>query len=247
MPRLACQTITWGRERLMNDYHQILKEVKSAGFEGVETNLTVLEKHRPNVSNWLQETELALVAAHYSGDLLMEIPVEEQRRILQWLAGLGTQFFLVSSSSSYDLRDFSRLAKFLTEFALRSQDVGIQVCFHHHDWELRDANRALRHFLLESPHDVGIAVDFGWVLSAEVPMRDFLTMVASRMRYVHLKDSFQGHWTELGHGNLPVAEVLRQIAPFNLPWWTTEQDTTSREPRFSVTSNAAFLRKFLAS
>lgn len=247
MPQLACQTITWGPERLLNDYQQILADVKNGGFEGIETNLAVLLKHQVNLPNWLRDTGLRLVAVHYGADSLMNMLASERGRVLEWQGKLKTPYFLVSSHPAYTEDNYRQLAKFMTEFAAKARNWGIQVCFHHHDWELKDPQCYLERFLQESGPEVGIAADFGWVLRSGFLISDFLKLVGPRLRYVHLKDSLKGEWTELGCGELAVNEVLKLLIPLNLPWWTSEQDTTTDEPKNSVELNAKYLRNFLVS
>jgi inosose dehydratase len=89
---------------------------------------------------------------------------------------------------------------------------------------------------------VGLAVDFGWVLQAHTDPVRVVERFGDRIGYVHLKDAKDGAWTELGHGDLPVDTVVQAIRPLGLPWWTAEQDSTTRAPAESARINHDFLR-----
>lgn len=247
VPKIACQTITWGPDRLRDQYKQVLEQVKQAGFDGVETNFAVLQHNGEHLGDWLSQQDLRLVTAHYGARPLMNLSAQARHDALEWLAGFQAEYFLISSDPDFTKDEYRALAQAASDFATLAKEYGIQVCFHHHDWELRNGAAGLRFMLEQTGPEVGLAADFGWVLRSGMTVENFLKLVDSRLKYVHLKDSAAGQWVEMGYGELPVDKILSALLPLELPWWTAEQDTTSKDPLESASWNARYLRQFLTS
>ncbi len=241
MTKLACQTITWGPERLFRNYADVLKEVSEAGFSGVETNLAVLKKHASELKDLFYEYELELVAAHTGVVDLQNTSLRDFVEELILLKDNGCHYLLVSAPSDSTVVDLEEYGNFLSRITALTRDMGVEVCFHNHSWELANNFAGLNALLKATQGKVELAVDFGWVVQAGVDLDDFVRKFGAYIRYVHLKDFGEGEWRELGRGTLPVEKVLEVIRPLNLTWWVVEQDTTNKTPIESAILNRNFL------
>jgi sugar phosphate isomerase/epimerase len=125
-------------------------------------------------------------------------------------------------------------------------DLPVTLCYHNHRHEVEgDLERTAVLVDAMRSDRLGLAVDFGWVLQAGTDPARVVAQFRDRIRYVHIKDARNGQWTELGRGQLPIAQVFSAIVPLNLPWWTAEQDTTERTAQDSARENYQVLRQQL--
>jgi sugar phosphate isomerase/epimerase len=245
-PRLACQTITWGHQYLMNHYEKVLEEAHRAGYDGVETNLGVLQHWKDSLPSWSAQYQLRILAGHASGSRAWELASQDAKEVLAWLGRLGAQFLLISSSPEFQDEEYRRLAVAASELASIGADYGIGVLYHHHNWELRNQADILKRVLEMAGFRLGIAADFGWVMRSELSVDRYFVEFGPAIRYVHLKDSLSEQWVEMGQGTLPLRELIEKLEALKLPWWTLEQDSTELTPFESVKANCDYVRSLLA-
>lgn len=250
MTKLACQTITWGEERLTRDYPGVLSEVRDIGYDGVETKFAVLRRYCDALEDLRRSTGLTIVTAHLMMDHVRDAVAggETAAAIEQVIESSGLRFLLVSDHAHDDVDRYREMGEVLTRFSERVTDYNVRVLFHNHRMEVEGDMRRLKALADHSAADrVGLAVDFGWVLQAKTDPLRVVEQFGDRIGYVHLKDARDGVWTELGHGDLAIDTVVRAIRPLGLPWWTAEQDTTTRSPAESARINHDFLAPLVHS
>lgn len=188
---------------------------------------------------------LAIVACHV-GYPLVEAALTDKAAetvLVHVLHASGAQFLLVSDAAHEEMEAYRTLGQTLARFGQRLREVNVRLLFHNHRREVEDDMVRLKALVESAPdHEVDLAIDFGWVLQAKADPQSVVRTFRDRIRYVHLKDArADGTWTELGTGTLPIDTVVAAIRPLNLPWWTTEQDTSQLAPELSITSNFRFL------
>lgn len=248
MTKLACQTITWGEPRLKSDYPGVLKDVSDIGYAGVETKFAILHQYCDDLADLKRSTGLSIITAHLGMDQVREAVAagamaEAIERVIE---ASGLRFLLVSDHAHDDLDQYREMGEVLTRFSERVSDYNVRVLYHNHRKEVEGDMGRLGALTDHSAADrVGLAMDFGWVLQAGTDPVRVVERFGARIGYVHLKDAKDGVWTELGHGDLPVDTVIRAIRPLDLPWWTAEQDTTSRTAAESARMNHDFLAPLL--
>ena len=245
---LACQTITWGPQRLSGQYPDVVREVARAGYAGVETNLGVLRAHMEQISGLREETGLQFVAAH-SGLRDLEPAVrdrDERARLRADLQAVGAARLLVSHGREDDRSAYTAIGRTLGELQDAVGDLGVQVLFHNHQPEIEHGWEALRRICeAGAARGVGLAVDFGWVLQGGVDPGGLLDALGEHVRYAHFKDFRAGDFTELGSGDIGLDRAAAAARRLHLPWWVAEQDRTSREPLESARMNLLYLRQRL--
>lgn len=242
MAYIGCQTITWGPDRLSNDYLGVLKEASDAGCSGVESNVRILHKYRDLLPEYLTETKLTIVAGHTNVVDLQQADNRDLASLWDLLAMLQSRYLLVSTPKQSTRMDFGEYARVLNTLGKEALEYGIQVCLHNHNWELSNGCEFLQILVGNSrPEFVGLAADLGWVMRSQTGVEEFVRRFQDRVRYVHLKDVSGEEWTELGSGQLPLREVLPIIQSLHLPWWIVEQDTTRKTALDSVRESIAYL------
>ena len=97
---------------------------------------------------------------------------------------------------------------------------GIQLAYHTHTPEMKNAAREFHHMMLGTdPGHMGLCLDAHWVFrgagNSQVALYDIVKLYAFRIRELHLRQSKDGVWTEvLGDGDIdyrPLAALLKEM------------------------------------
>lgn len=132
------------------------------------------------------------------------------------------------------------------------RERGIQLCYHHHDFEFRHyGDEVGLDLLLENttPENVGLELDTYWVARGGRSPQDLINDLDGRVRVVHLRD-FLLRWKnlklqpidcELGNGNLDFARIIDSCCDQNVAFMAIEQATST--PFESVALSVAHLHK----
>jgi sugar phosphate isomerase/epimerase len=125
---------------------------------------------------------------------------------------------------------------------------GIHLCYHNHAFEFDkiDGEKTDMDVLIDllDPRYCGLAVDVAWVWRGRASVPEFLRTHREHITYLHLKDTDETHWKELGQGKLDWPAVMKEIA--DLPhcgFAAVEQDQTyDTDPLESLAISRAFLK-----
>ncbi len=248
MTQLACQTITWGPERLNSRYPDVVRDVMAAGFVGVETKFDILKKYREELPRLREETGVRFVAAHSGFDSLKSA-IGNQEELGTLKAVLRTsqvEYVLVSYGPQSDTTVYTGVGQTLVEAQRALGDLGITVLFHNHGHEIEHDFDALKRICdVGGSQGIGLAVDFGWALRAKVDLNEFIRSLNPCIRYAHFKDFRENQFVELGTGDIGLENAVAAVKPLDLPWWIAEQDHCEGQPVDSATRNYQFLQRGL--
>lgn len=132
------------------------------------------------------------------------------------------------------------------------RERGVQLCYHHHDFEFRHyGDHVGLDLLLEntSSENVGLELDTYWVARGGRSPQDLINDLDGRVRVVHLRD-FRLRWKhlklqpvdcELGRGNLDFRRIVDSCCDKDVSYMAIEQATSS--PFESVAKSVAHLHK----
>lgn len=140
--------------------------------------------------------------------------------------------------------------KAINEFAKRCQQDGIYFHYHNHAFEFDkiDGDKTGLDYLLEgldwSNDHLGLCMDVAWIWRGKDDPASFLERHASKIRYLHLKDTDETDWQELGRGKLDWKSIFNVLPKLtNCRWAAIEQDQTKQEdPMVSVEISRKFLK-----
>ena len=127
---------------------------------------------------------------------------------------------------------------------------GIQLCFHHHDFEFRRYGDDLGLDLLlgsTSPEHVALELDTYWAHRGGRSPQDMINDLNGRVQVVHLRDyrirprlfELLPTDTELGAGNLDLKRIIQTCQATNVPLLAIEQSTST--PYASVERSVSHL------
>jgi sugar phosphate isomerase/epimerase len=139
----------------------------------------------------------------------------------------------------------------INELARAARVEGIYVHYHNHafEFDVIDGTRTGMDYLLDgldfANDHLGLCLDIAWVWRGGQDPARFIEAHAEKIRYLHLKDTDDSEWQELGRGKIDWQAVFRAIEKLpHCRWAAIEQDETREEdPLVSVEISRKFLRE----
>jgi sugar phosphate isomerase/epimerase len=153
-----------------------------------------------------------------------------------------------------DLENYKFSIDILNRVGRRLRKEGIYLHYHNHDFEFRavkgtetDVKIGMQVLLDRlDPSACDLCVDVGWVYRGNLCPAAYLQAIASHVGYLHLKDTDDKNWFELGRGKVNFDQIFALLPKLpNVRWLVYEQDTTEIDPVESATISRAFLMEKL--
>ncbi|MAT93691.1 MAG: hypothetical protein CME59_13920 [Halioglobus sp.] len=145
-----------------------------------------------------------------------------------------------------------RFADRLESLGRYYRERGLQLCFHHHDFEFRRyGDRLGLDLLLEntSADHVGLELDTYWAARGGRAAHDMICDLAGRVKVVHLRDfklrrglfGLSATDAALGSGNLDFTRIVDSCVEHGVNYMAIEQDTGA--PFEQVAGSVAHLKR----
>jgi sugar phosphate isomerase/epimerase len=244
------------REDARRDFPAALRQIAALGYAGVEHVHSLGYGGLParEVRVLLEELGLGTAGGHVE---LTEWEADTEG-ILAYHRELEARHVAVSWVQLERRRDqaaYLQMAQSLRTIAARCRDEGLQLVYHHHDFEfVRFDGQYALDLLLErvGPELLQVEVDVHWVARGGDNPVAYLRKVSERCPLVHFKDlnpawaAIQDHadprpFTEVGTGAIDFPAVARAAA--HAQWWIVEQDFCSGSPWESARRSLENLQK----
>jgi inosose dehydratase len=245
--RFAYSTINWGTKPALA---QAFKEIRQAGWKAVELfnhplDWLGLPAHLTKAMGGLiPATSFGAVDLPISAEALA---IEQQR--MDYAALFGVEMYgLVGGGRlrqrSPNAAEYTELAKACEQLARYGASRGIGLAYHPHTGCTIETEAEID-ILLNETQKTLLCLDASHIgLVGEDPVAH-LRKYRGRTGYVHLKDYANGHFVEMGQGNigLDFAAILGELeAQKFLGWVVIEQSRSDISPAASAKANAKFLR-----
>lgn len=249
---LGCQTITWG-ENQSKDFPKVFREIKSAGFEGVEIGWRRLSQTKASgLKTLLEDAGLKLIGVHMGGNLKDDSQAKGEWAVLdnavEFLNELDAKFLMFSGLRYNTEEQLKNDLNVLVGANERCASMGVKFLYHNHDWEFKNGRKAFE-ALLDSPLE--FCPDLGWVFKAGEDVVSVLKEIKGRIGAVHFKDfknrsQAKDEWLNpviLGSGMTPLTDGAKWLKEnIDEPLWCiTEQDFADVPPQEAALKNAGFL------
>lgn len=245
---VGIQLIIYG-ERVRTDLEGVLGEVKSVGFEGIETGNLFKVAPEDEVIELLKRYELQVAGVHVGyGDVADEIKLREH---LEYLKHVGGKYLICSGVARLEgIKAYEVAAETFNIVGKACKEDGLVFCYHNHAWEFEsfDGVKGIHRLAeLTDPQLVQLCVDVYWVtVGGEDPV-EFIQRYSGRTPYFHFKDGVPGEFTELGKGKVNLPGCLQAAREANAEWVVYEQDRTDKEVIESVRESMDYLRQLMQS
>ncbi|MCS7253777.1 MAG: sugar phosphate isomerase/epimerase [Armatimonadota bacterium] len=242
--KVGIQLIIYG-ERVRSDLAGVLGEVKSAGFEGIETGNLFNISPQERVMELLKEHDLVVAGVHVGyNDVADEGKLSEH---IEYLKRVGGKYLICSGVAKAEgIKAYELAADTFNSVGKRCAEEGLVFCYHNHAWEFEtfDGVKGIHRLAeLTEPELVRLCVDVYWVtVGGEDPV-EFIRRYITRSPYFHFKDGAPGEFTELGKGKVNLHGSLQAAMDANAEWIVYEQDRTSKPVIESIRESREHLRK----
>ncbi len=235
------------RQAAAQDFKGALKRVAQLGFAGVEL-AGVFGLPAAELAQTLKDLGLTCLSAH--------IPLADLRQNLAqqldlYLA-LGARYVIcpwLPPEQRGDAASYQALGRELDQIGQTCRANGLQLCYHHHDFELvRFKGKYALDILLEAcdPANVQLEADTYWLKFGGEDPAAYLRRWPGRTPLLHLKDmtaTQPATFAEVGQGILDWPQIFRAAEEVGVQWFLVEQDKCAGDPFESLEMSLANLRR----
>jgi sugar phosphate isomerase/epimerase len=140
---------------------------------------------------------------------------------------------------------WERFAAELDALSERVGGAGVELGYHHHEFELADVDGSSPLGILLDSSRVGIELDTGWLVRSGHDPAAWLRRAGRRCLRLHAKDvTADGVWADVGDGITDWGAVRDAAAGAGVPWWLVEHDDPA-DPWRTVERGVAALDRVL--
>ncbi|OFX16342.1 MAG: hypothetical protein A2Z18_10145 [Armatimonadetes bacterium RBG_16_58_9] len=257
--RLACSTVTWGRNP---DVLQMLSEIKDAGYAGVEFQQPIEWLGDATALKSMVDGMGLEIAAFYHGSALLTndtAELDEHRRAIDYAASLGTRVYMIAggwiSGRSAEENDYQVLARNLDTLGKYASDQGLLLSFHPHMGSIVE-NLDQVDILLGLTDGFSLCPDTAHLVAAGSDPVQTILRHGDRTTHFHLKDYkrpsdgvYSGRcFVELGEGDAgldfpAIFSALDQVGYHE--WLVVELDYTRTSAFTSAAQSMQYLMGLL--
>ncbi|WFB37393.1 sugar phosphate isomerase/epimerase [Kiritimatiellota bacterium B12222] len=177
------------REDAAKDYETTIRAIADMGFGCVEP-AGYPGSSVEAAAKLFKELGLRAPSAHIG------LPIgDAKNEILDQAQLMGHQALITGCPPRFkehyvSIDEVKKLAELYTEAAANAAEVGIQVGYHNHDWDLCeiDGVRGYKVFLENTPESVLWEADLFWVARAGLDPAAFIKEIGPRGKFLHFKD-----------------------------------------------------------
>jgi sugar phosphate isomerase/epimerase len=245
-PRVGLQLIIYGG-RPSQDPEGVLREIKQAGYQGIEGGNLFDLGDPPTVKGLIAKSGLSVTGAH-SGFGDMQSPARLDANI-KYVKEMGAKYLICSGVAEGEgIERYEKAAAVFNNVGRTCTDAGLIFCYHNHNWEFEEFNGVKGiHRLTEltDPDLVKLCIDVYWVTIGGEKPAEFIARYANRAPYYHFKDGGPGVFKELGQGQVDLKAATKAALATNPEWIVCEQDRTDKNVAQSITESRKYMREAL--
>jgi sugar phosphate isomerase/epimerase len=222
------------REAAAKDLPGALRRIADLGYRFVEL-AGLFDQPAGALARVLRDLGLVCVSAHVPLARLRDNLAQE----IETYQTLGANYIVcpwLPPEQRGDAGDYAALGNELNRMGEQSLRNGLQLCYHHHDFELTtfDGRYALDILLDNSdPAHVKLEADTYWLQAAGLDPAAYLRRWPGRVPLVHLKDmsaSTPPVFAEVGAGILDWPQIFEAARVGGAQWYIVEQDSCPGDP-----------------
>jgi len=254
------------RKELSKDPVATLSRVRDTGFNSVELfgydDGSFFGRSPREFAGILKNAGLQSPSGHY---MMSSFLANGDRAIMKQSVADGALMgheFIVIPYLPKELRtgidDYKRLAQRLNIAGDEARSAGMQLLYHHHNFEFQDWKGEGTGFDIickeTDPSLLGLEIDFYWVTRAGLDPLKLINANAGRIRAWHVKDMSQKlppsytnegeqYFTEVGTGIIDYKTIFKQKRRSGMKYFFVEQDETTIPVFESIAKSLAGVKK----
>jgi sugar phosphate isomerase/epimerase len=234
------------RDAAQQNFAGTLRAVAEMGYGAVE-----LAGLGPYTAEALQKELDALGLKVVGGHVALERMEQDMPAVIAEMQVLGAQYVIVpwlSPQRRPDAAGYKQLAGVLNSLGEQARAAGLQLCYHHHEFELAPQGDTTGLHILHAESDpelVKFELDVYWAKDAGFDPIELIGTFAGRVPLVHLKDRTATDpptFAEVGHGTLDIPGIIAAAEHAGAQWFIVEQDISQRQPIESVRMSVEYLK-----
>jgi sugar phosphate isomerase/epimerase len=225
----------------------LLAGVAARGAEGVET-VALQGADAAPLREALERHGLLFASAHVPIAQLREAPAHVAATYRAAGAPLLVVPYLAPADRPTSRSDWERFAAELDAIAEIVRDEGLELAYHHHEFELAEVEGVVPLEVLLERSSVGVELDAAWCAASGVDAAALIDRAGARCIRLHAKDVTLASgrvWADVGDGIVDGTAVREAARRAGTAWWLVEHDTPS-DPWRSVERGVTALRALLA-
>lgn len=217
---LAIQTNVWFDRLHRSDLPRIVEQIARAGYDALEIGGQRLNLDAPDAFLALTtQHRLAIAGIHTGGEIYTFAEMRARKDFfesaIRFARNVNASCVLLSGKPKEGGKTDADLATevdSLNWVADLCQSQGMPLNFHTHNWELADDLRELRFLTANTdPEKISLCLDIGWVQRAGYDPLKLVDEFYPRIRYLHLKDTLEDRFTEVGRGTVDFRALLSDL------------------------------------
>jgi sugar phosphate isomerase/epimerase len=240
------------RDLLATDLRGTLKQVAELGYNQVELfgyeDGTYFGKPAAEVFALLKEFGLSPISAHYLTGIVNKDVIGTVTngwdKAVEDAASAGQKYMAIGwlFPEERTLDHYKALPEMLTKAGETCKSAGIQLCYHHHDFEFLEEDGIIpMYHLLDNttPEILKMEMDMYWMTKAGYSPLELFDKYPGRVPLWHVKDmdnTPEQMFTEVGNGIIDFPSIFAQKGKAGLTNFFVEQDV-SADPMKSITTS----------
>ena len=248
--KIGIQTRPWGPEKNRRQLGNVLAEIASVGYDGIEIGAQHLDITKPReFCALIASYKLDVAGIHVGGEIYnlqaVKDALDNLGRIITFAAEAGATFvpFSGKAKGNKSEDEFRIEAESLNRVGELCRQQGLRLAYHNHYWEIENDCRELRYLCVHTDANlVSLCLDVAWVHRGGGNPVQVAREFVDRIAYIHIKDTTADEWKELGNGNVNLHGVLDVVRSRAFPWLVVEQDETKLAPIESAHISREYLR-----
>jgi len=218
---LAIQTNAWLDSLHRSDLPVIIEQIARAGYDALEIGAQRLDLDNPDAFLALTTRHgVDIAGIHTGGEIYTPAEMRARQdffeKAVRFARAVNASCVLLSGKPKEGGKtdaDLSSEVDSLHWVADICQSQGLPLNFHTHNWELADDLRELRYLTANTdPERISLCLDIGWVQRAGHDPLKVVDEFYPRIRYLHLKDTIDDRWTEVGRGTVDFRALLVELS-----------------------------------
>lgn len=215
------------RNAILENFFSAFDTIRNIGYKYVEL-CGLFEKKPVDINKYLDQIDLTIASVMFSREEL-ENQVDE---IIQVCKIFACSYVVCPyiTEEYRTLDGYEHLAKTLELAATELQDSGITLAYHNHSFEFDKFvdGRCGYDILFDNTEKLCFEPDVYWFEYAGINPLNMMKNISGRMPLLHLKDmdsSDEKNFCEVGHGILPIQEILTLSEELDVQFIFVEQDS----------------------
>ena len=210
------------REALDANFKETLKQIADIGYDGVEFVSRFGEQTPQEVADYVKSLGLKTPSMHTSRTKGGDPEFSDYA----YAKAMGMKTMVCSGLKKEFMANFDTVYKELRAVKAAAAKNGFGYAYHNHNWEfvkLEDGTWAYDKLVGD---DLDVELDVYWLAQGGVNPVEYIKRYAKRLPLLHLKDRnpVTNTFTELGTGDIPLAECVEALDGSKCEWLIYEQD-----------------------